>query len=99
MPGIFDQFGAAQANNGQAAPSPQATFGAPGFPFGSWGNQPPNMAGGLQQFLASRGMARPQPGQAQPPVAQGAPAQTGTFGAPAPASQPPPAGAAVMPQT
>jgi hypothetical protein len=85
---LFDQFGPAQANNGQAPPSPQATFGAPGFPFGSWGNQPPNMAGGLQQFLAARGMARPQPGATQPPMQP-----------PTPPAQPPGAGAAVMPQT
>ena len=86
MPGIFDNFNASQANNGQAQPNPQVASGAPGFQFGSWGNQPPNMAGGLQQFLATRGMARPQPG-AQPP-------QPGMFGAQAPTSQPP----AVMPQ-
>lgn len=96
MPGIFDNFNASQANNGQAPPSPQATSGAPGFPFGSWGNQPPNMAGGLQQFLAARGMARPQPGALAP---AGAPpgAQPGMFGAPTPASQPPPAGVALPP--
>lgn len=71
---LFDQFGAGQAGNGQAAPNPQMTQGAPGFQFGSWGNQPPNMAAGLQQFLAARGMARPQPGgpgmPGQPPQPQ-----------------------------
>lgn len=71
MPGIFDNFNVSQANNGQAPPSPQATSGAPGFPFGSWGNQPPNMAGGLQQFLAARGMAQPMPGATQPPMQPG----------------------------
>jgi hypothetical protein len=83
---LFDQFGPAQANNGQAPPSPQATSGAPGFPFGSWGNQPPNMAGGLQQFLAARGMARPQGPVTGAPAGAGAPpgAQPGMVGAPQP---------------
>lgn len=101
---LFDQFGPAQANNGQAPPSPQTTFGAPGFPSGSWGNQPPNMAGGLQQFLASRGMAQPQPGgmQTNGPMQPQAPQQPGMIGAPVQAGGVPQpvqnVPAAVMPQ-
>jgi hypothetical protein len=67
--GAFDQFGAAQAGNGQGAPNQQTTFGgAPGFNLGSWGNLPPNIAAGLQQFLAMRGMPQPQGG----PIMRGA---------------------------
>ena len=98
MSGIFDNFNASQANNGQAQPNPQVASGAPGFQFGSWGNQPPNMAGGLQQFLASRGMARPQPGGMAGGVMQGgAVTQPQQPGMPMNASQGP-SSAAVMPQ-
>jgi hypothetical protein len=54
---LFDQFGPAQASNGMAPQSPQMTSSAPGFNLGSWGNIPqPGLAGGLQAFLAARGV-------------------------------------------
>jgi hypothetical protein len=55
--GTFDQFGQGQATNGLPLQNPQATSGAPGFNFGGWGNLPPNLAGGIQQFMAARNMA------------------------------------------
>ena len=70
---LFDQLGAAQAGNGQAVPPnpPPQTSGAPGFNPGSWGNQPPNLAGGLQQFMQGMGgnplMARLQAAMQQNP--------------------------------
>lgn len=108
MPGIFDNFNASQANNGQAQPNPQVASGAPGFQAGSWGNQP-NFSNGMQQFLKGRmGMpmagAQPtQPGQIMPggpmpgaPAGAGAPpgVQHGMFGAPAQAGQ---AGGVMLP--
>jgi hypothetical protein len=53
---FFDQFGAGQANNGMGPanptgmPNPQMTEN---FRLGGPGYQPPNMAGGLQAYLAN----------------------------------------------
>ena len=63
---LFDQFGPAQANNGQGQPN-QPPVGAPGFNFQNWGHTPPNMAGGLQQFLrGGQPNAGQQPGGPMP---------------------------------
>ena len=74
---LYDQFSGAQANNGVGPPNPQATSGAPGFNVGSWGNLPPNLAGGLQAFMAARGAPNAGMTPARPPI--GGP---GMFGAP-----------------
>jgi hypothetical protein len=53
---FFDQFGAGQANNGMGPanptgmPNPQMTEN---FRLGGPGYQPPNLAGGLQAYLAN----------------------------------------------
>lgn len=47
---FFDQFGAGQANNGQGPPNQQMTEN---FRLGGPGYQPPNLAGGLQAYLAN----------------------------------------------
>jgi len=87
---LFDQFGPAQSPNGFVQPNPQ-TLGGAGYGYqpgmGAFGGyQPPGLAGGLAQFLASRGIAAPNPGatgtgvasQFQQPNAQP------TFGYPGP---------------
>jgi hypothetical protein len=54
---FFDQFGAAQANNGQGPPNPMGMANpqmTENFRLGGPGYQPPNLAGGLQAFLANR---------------------------------------------
>ena len=89
---LFDQFSGAQANNGVGPPNPQATAGAPGFQVGSWGNLPPNLAGGLQAFMAARGAPNAGMMPARPPI--GGP---GMFGAPNPAMPPGGAGGVMAP--
>ena len=88
----FDQFNGAQANNGVGPPNPQATSGAPGFQVGSWGNLPPNLAGGLQAFMAARGAPNAGMMPARPPI--GGP---GMFGAPNAAIPPGGAGGVMAP--
>ena len=75
---LYDQFSGAQANNGVGPPNPQVTSGAPGFNAGSWGNLPPNLAGGLQAFMAARGAPNAGMMPVRPPIG----AQQGIFGAP-----------------
>ena len=81
---LYDQFSGAQANNGVGPPNPQTTSGAPGFNAGSWGNLPPNLAGGLQAFMAARGAPNVGMMPARPPIG----AQQGIFGGPNPAMPP-----------
>jgi hypothetical protein len=63
---LFDQFSQAQAGNGQNVQPPQPTMGVPGFNPQSWGNQPTNFAGGMQNFLRSRMGAPMMPPTQQP---------------------------------
>jgi hypothetical protein len=81
---LFDQFGPAQAGNGQGPPNMPAV-GAPGFNFQSWGHTPPNMAGGLQQFL--RG-GQPMPNAGSPGTTGQPPQPMGVFGMPPQAGAP-----------
>jgi len=67
---LFDQFSQAQAGNGQNAPAPQPTMGVPGFNPQSWGHQPTNFAGGMQDFLRQR-MGGQFGGQPMPPTQPG----------------------------
>ena len=89
---LYDQFNGSQANNGVGPPNPQATSGAPGFNVGSWGNLPPNLAGGLQAFMAARGAPNAGMMPARPPI--GGP---GMFGAPNAAMPPGGAGGVMAP--
>jgi hypothetical protein len=56
---LFDNMNPALAQNGQSPPNPQQTSGAPDYPTGAWGNQAPNLAGGLQQFVQGQGAGNP----------------------------------------